>query len=1186
MRGRRWLAAVLGLVVVASVLGLALSGGDDPAPTTQPPAGEARPLTGTESTEPPADTPSATDDVGRAGRVSPRQAEGSEFPVRDVEGPARAARRATDPATIVVRFLEGVTAAEMEAAVRAAGAEPLSTIPEIGTMIASVEGSERDETEAVLELNPLVDTLESNHLRYALADPNDEGYYDQLHILVSRLPIAWELTKGSADLDIAILDTGVDLDHPDLAGRMVPGYDFANNDAVPMDDDGHGTMVAGIAAADTNNLIGVAGAAWNARIMPVKVLGADGSGTDGQIANGIVWAVDHGAEVINLSLGGPGSSTILADAVDYATSRGVVVVAAAGNESTSEPSYPAAIPDVIAVGATDLEGNAVSFTNFGPWVDLVAPGTDIVSTLLAPGTDAWYGIGDGTSFAAPIVAGVAALVRATSPSLTPAQVTERILGSASDRGPGGIDDVYGRGLLDAYGAVGGRTAASPPAPSSDALEPNDVADRASALTGSVQATISPEGDVDWYAVDVPEPGTISLTVTPPLLNGLFGVDPVIEGFSPDLRSLGLVDATGLGLSETIEITALVAGRYSFRVSNYAGSREPRSYSVDWSFTAGSAQATEGDQLWVRSADPADFDASAEPDVAPSVTFVRDLDPASVGTSTARIRDGKTGSVVPSSPSYDAETRTITLVPDQPLGAGPYLIDIAQVVDTNAQTMTAAFRSRFTVASQVTPEVRADVNGDGFSDVLIGAPTEDIGSRKDAGAFHVMYGSAAGARTSGSQIWTQNTPNVPGGAEAGDLFGATLATGDVNDDGYDDVAVGVPGEGIGSKNNAGAVHLFLGSPTGLRALGSQLWTQDSPGVPGAAEAGDRFGSASAMGDFDNIRGDDLAVGSPTEGIGVAPLAGAVHYLSGRAGGLTGSGSRILTQKNIYGLDVPHASFGAALAAGDFDGDTHDDLAVGAPNEDLDNADQGTVTLLRGTVVGLRPIGALWSELLTGSPAARSERFGSALASGDFGGLAEPDGYADLAIGVPGADAGAGRVEVLFSDWLGAGVLLRTARQTGNGNVPEAGDGFGAALSSAHFGGSPTAWLAIGVPGEDIGSAKDAGAVHVVAPTSWATGPVTVPAPITQDSPGVRGVAESSDRFGYAVGMAEIDGDGSPDVVVGSPTESFGSQTFAGAAYVLRGVQPGGPLLSQYIYQGKDGVPGGVESGDRFGAAVGP
>lgn len=271
-------------------------------------------------------------------------------------------------------------------------------------------------------------------------------------------PLAWAQSTG-AGVTIAVVDTGVDLNHPDLASKIVAGWDFANGDSVPQDDHGHGTHVAGIAAAATDNQLGVAGLGWDASIMPVKVLDSYGYGYNTDIANGISWAVDRGAQVINLSVGGEVWSQVLQDATDYAFSQGALVVAAAGNcgdltdyypcQTHNPTFYPAANPNVLAVGATTASDMRASFSEYGYFVDVTAPGVDIYSTLW---NDSYESL-SGTSMASPLVAGVAALAWARQPALTNAQIADVILGSATDLGAPGRDDEYGYGRVDAAVAV-------------------------------------------------------------------------------------------------------------------------------------------------------------------------------------------------------------------------------------------------------------------------------------------------------------------------------------------------------------------------------------------------------------------------------------------------------------------------------------------------------------------------------------------------------------------------------------------------------------------------------------------------------------------------------------------------------------------------------------------------------------
>jgi len=279
--------------------------------------------------------------------------------------------------------------------------------------------------------------------------PNDPGWRNQYGLLAIHAPQGWDLSTGSSAVTIAILDTGVDLDHVDLASKIVPGFDFVNSDNDPQDDNGHGTHVAGIAAAASNNGIGVAGVAWGAHIMPVKVLNASGNGSYADVAAGIVWAADNGAQVINLSLGGSMPSSVLEDAVDYAYGKGVTLVAAAGNSGSNSVLYPARYPHVIAVAATDSSNNRASFSNFGPEIDVAAPGVAIYSTIIGDK----YAYLSGTSMAAPFVSGLAAILMGIPANASPDEITHEIETTALDLGIPGRDDYYGYGLIQMDAAL-------------------------------------------------------------------------------------------------------------------------------------------------------------------------------------------------------------------------------------------------------------------------------------------------------------------------------------------------------------------------------------------------------------------------------------------------------------------------------------------------------------------------------------------------------------------------------------------------------------------------------------------------------------------------------------------------------------------------------------------------------------
>jgi type VII secretion-associated serine protease mycosin len=283
---------------------------------------------------------------------------------------------------------------------------------------------------------------------------------------LDRVPYepTWSASRGSG-VTVAVVDTGVLAAHEDLAGAVVPGVDLAADaplvdpwGAGMVDPGGHGTHVAGIVAARANNGRGVAGGAPSARIMPVRVLDAHGSGTSDDVAEGIIWAVDHGARVVNLSLGG-GESAGMRAAIQYAVSKNVVVVAAAGNafQSGNAPLYPAAYPEAIAVAAVNGNLDHASFSNTGSYVDIAAPGDLILSTYGASVTD--YQYMNGTSMATPYVAAAAALVVAKNKALSATRVRQILESTATDRGAPGRDDTFGHGVVDPRRAV---IAAMPP----------------------------------------------------------------------------------------------------------------------------------------------------------------------------------------------------------------------------------------------------------------------------------------------------------------------------------------------------------------------------------------------------------------------------------------------------------------------------------------------------------------------------------------------------------------------------------------------------------------------------------------------------------------------------------------------------------------------------------------------------
>jgi len=331
--------------------------------------------------------------------------------------------------------------------------------------------------------------------------PNDPKYSEQWAYSHIQGPAAWGVTTGSSAITVAVLDTGADLTHPDLAANLVTGYNIITPAATADDDStgevaGHGTHVSGIIAAVSNNSVGVAGTAPGVRIMPIKVMDANGEGDSWDVVKGIEYAVDHGADVINMSLGGNDGSeqSVLQAAVDDAVKAGVVVVAASGNEYTGTLDYPAACTGVIAVGATTRTDIRETYSNYGPGMDVMAPGSYIYSTL---NSSAGYGYMSGTSMASPFVAGAAALLLSHKPTATVAQVTAALENTAKDIGITGYDTLTGYGIIQMSAALYSLDDTTPPVTTSDMLAAYD-----DTATITLSATDASSGvAATYYSID-------------------------------------------------------------------------------------------------------------------------------------------------------------------------------------------------------------------------------------------------------------------------------------------------------------------------------------------------------------------------------------------------------------------------------------------------------------------------------------------------------------------------------------------------------------------------------------------------------------------------------------------------------------------------------------------------------------
>jgi len=478
----------------------------------------------------------------------------------------------------------------------------------------------------------------------------------------------------------------------------------------------------------------------------------------------------------------------------------------------------------------------------------------------------------------------------------------------------------------------------------------------------------------------------------------------------------------------------------------------------------------------------------------------------------------------------------------------------------------------------------DFDNDGYDDLVVGEPGYDRSTKPDTGEVVIIPGSLSGPTSDGATSWRQSSPGVGNWTQSGDAFGAATACGDFDNDGYDDLVVGVPGEDT-SVEDAGAFNVLYGSGNGLEAVGSNFWHQDRSGVRDVGEDGDRFGAALAVGDFDGDGYDDVAVGVPGEQVKTYDDAGMVLIISGSADGLGGS-----TKWTQQSSGVPSASragngFGTALAAGDFDGDGYHDLAIGVPGQHMSGvADTGTVITLLGSETGLSASGAdRFAQGKDGMAGGRSkgDAFGSALAVGDF----DASGHDDLAVGVPGDRiAGSSKVGGVHIIYGGDGGLTTAGNQKWDSTVDgvpgdaESGQQFGAAVASGEFNGDGYFDIAVGAPGANGG----AGAIVVL---NGGNAGVTADGAklIDQDTKKVVSTAEAGDEFGARLGVGNFDGLGLSWLAVGSPGEDLGTKTDAGAIHTLRGRLGGMTGVDSALWARKTpGIPGRLQTDAWFGA----
>jgi hypothetical protein len=535
---------------------------------------------------------------------------------------------------------------------------------------------------------------------------------------------------------------------------------------------------------------------------------------------------------------------------------------------------------------------------------------------------------------------------------------------------------------------------------------------------------------------------------------------------------------------------------------------------------------------------------------------------------------------------------------------------------NASAVEAAPAAALAITANAECDGFPDFNGDGYADLVIGVPHKEVFNgivdATDAGIVQVIYGSGAGlnaeepAAALDDQVWHR----LAGGVMPlpGDEYGSALAMGDFNNDGYDDLAVGIPGAAIDGQDGAGAVQLIYGSSRGLTADGIHEWSRGDAAVTGAPAANDGFGTALTAGDFDGDGYADLAIGIPYTEVNGDAAAGAVEILYGRSSGISPLGDELITQ-DIAGFVASPAEaadhFGFSLAAGDYNGDGVDDLAVGTPYEDngVGFADAGSVQVFfgkRGSTAGnsgLVQLGAVvnpqhWrsdSDNVEGAMEP-NDRFGFALAAADYNG----DGYDDLAIGSPMETHGSGPGTILFGGAVhvihgGATGLAATVAQPGRiwhqdstdvSDQVEENEFFGFALAGADFNNDGYADLAIGVPGNKVFGVA-IGTVQILYGTS--IGVTQAGDDLIYDP----GNPEASDLFGWAVSAGDYDGDGFADLAVGArhdePVRVGASDT--GSVFTFYSDSSGvAQAVNQNWYPGNNGMRGTPAANDHTGIAL--
>lgn len=380
------------------------------------------------------------------------------------------------------------------------------------------KGSDIPKIVAELKAAAEVEFAEPNYKVKTQATPDDPEFGSQWGLAKINAPAAWDINTGNGKV-IAVIDTGIDRNHADVGPNVwvnpeenpipnglddgpngkiddIRGWNFVSSNNNTIDNNSHGTRVAGIAGAVTDNAAGIAGMCWNVKLMPVRALDDTGVGNDTWTSAAIIYAADNGADIINLSYGGYYYSQLVKDAIDYAYASGCVIIASAGNDSTDAPMYPAALPHVIAVGATDQSDQRAGDSNFGGHIDLTAPGVDIISTVPGAATDTR----SHTSYAAAFVSGLAALIKSQNPTFTNEDIIQTLLTTAHDLGTPGWDSDFGYGRIDALAALqaGAPLKSTITAPAEDSLAKGTIN-----INGNANGANFQSYTIEWGAGEFP-----------------------------------------------------------------------------------------------------------------------------------------------------------------------------------------------------------------------------------------------------------------------------------------------------------------------------------------------------------------------------------------------------------------------------------------------------------------------------------------------------------------------------------------------------------------------------------------------------------------------------------------------------------------------------------------------------------